>query len=290
MNEVKLLVGGREVAASTNATFERRNPVSDLVVSRAAAASVEDARSAVVAANKAFPSWSALGPNARRAKLNKAADLLERQASELADLVREETGATAAWGLFNVHLAAGMLREAAAMTTQIAGEIIPSDVPGNLAMAYRQPVGVVLGFAPWNAPIILAARAIAMPLACGNTVVLKSSEICPATHFRLGAILVEAGLGDGVVNVIGNDVRDSRAIAEEMIAHVAVKRVNFTGSTRVGKILAQIAPPISSRFCWSLAERRRWSCWRTQISMPPSTRLYSAATRIKARSACPLNA
>ena len=91
----------------------------------------------------------------------------------------DETGATEAWGRFNVVLAAGMMREAAALTTQIAGEIIPSDQPGFIAFALRQPVGVVLGVAPWNAPVILGVRAIATPLACGNTVVLKGSEICP---------------------------------------------------------------------------------------------------------------
>ena len=99
-----------------------------------------------------------------------------------------ETGATAGWAGFNVLLAAGMLREAASMTTQISGEVIPSDKPGCIAMAVRQPAGVVLGIAPWNAPIILGVRAIAMPLACGNTVVLKASEICPRTH----ALIVEA--------------------------------------------------------------------------------------------------
>lgn len=83
------------------------------------------------------------------------------------------------WAGFNVHLAAGMLLEAAALTTQVSGEVIPSDVPGNLAMAIRQPAGVVLGMAPWNAPIILGVRAIATPLACGTTAVLKGSELCP---------------------------------------------------------------------------------------------------------------
>ena len=94
-------------------------------------------------------------------------------------------------------LAAGMMREAAAMTTQISGEVIPSDVPGSLAMAIRQPVGVVLGIAPWNAPIILGVRAIAMPLACGNTVILKASEMCPGTHRLIGSMLREAGLPAG---------------------------------------------------------------------------------------------
>jgi vanillin dehydrogenase len=241
MHEVKLLIGGRLVDALGGATFERRNPVSGAIVTRAAAAQVDDARSAADAAAAAFPAWSALGPGARRAKLNKAADLLEARAQEIALAVRDETGSTAGWGHFNVHFAASLLREAAAMTTQIGGEIIPSEVPGNFAMALREPAGVVFGIAPWNAPIILGMRALAMPLACGNTVVLKSSEVCPATHALIGSVLEQAGLGAGVVNVISTDVKDAESVAEALIAHRAVKRINFTGSTRVGRILAQLA-------------------------------------------------
>jgi acyl-CoA reductase-like NAD-dependent aldehyde dehydrogenase len=241
MHDVKLLIGGRLVAAQSGAKFERRNPVSGAVVTQAASAGVPDARAAGDAAAAAFPAWAALGPGARRAKLNKAADLLEARGGEFADVVREETGATAGWGHFNTHLAAGMLREAAAMTSQIGSEVIPSDVPGSMAMAYRQPAGVVLGIAPWNAPVILGVRALAMPLACGNTVVLKSSEVCPATHALIGTVLNEAGLGDGVVNVISTDVKDAGEVSEALIAHPAIKRINFTGSTRVGRLLAQTA-------------------------------------------------
>ncbi len=241
MNDVKLLIGGKDVAATTGATFERRNPVSGQVVSRAAAAGIEDALAAVAAAHAAFHAWAALGPGPRRARLTKAADLLEARAGDFAAAVRDETGSTAGWGHFNVHFAASMLREAASMTTQVSGEVVPSDVSGNLAMAYRQPAGVVLGIAPWNAPVILGVRAIAMPLACGNTVILKSSEVCPATHRLIGTVLNEAGLGDGVVNVIHTDIEDAAAVTEAMIAHPAVKRINFTGSTRVGKLLAQLA-------------------------------------------------
>jgi benzaldehyde dehydrogenase (NAD) len=150
-------------------------------------------------------------------------------------------GATLGWGHFNVHFAATILREAAAMTTQVTGEVVPTDVPGNLAMAIRQPAGVVLGIAPWNAAIILGVRAIAMPLACGNTVILKASEVCPASHRLIGTVMKEAGLGEGVVNVITHDPKDAEAVAEALISHPAVRRVNFTGSTRVGRILAQIA-------------------------------------------------
>ncbi|MGO9993881.1 MAG: aldehyde dehydrogenase [Steroidobacteraceae bacterium] len=241
MNNVNLLIGGKEVEARSGGSFERRNPVSGHVVSRSAAAGAADAIAAVDAAAAAFPAWSALGPGARRAKLNKAADLLEARTADFAAVVRDETGATAGWGHFNVHLAAGMLREAAAMTSQISGEVIPSDVPGSLAMAYRQPAGVVFGIAPWNAPIILGVRAVAMPLACGNTVVLKSSEVCPATHLLIGTVLHEAALGDGVINVIHTDVKDAQAVTEAVIGHPAVKRINFTGSSRVGRILAQLA-------------------------------------------------
>ena len=152
-----------------------------------------------------------------------------------------ETGAMANWYGFNVRLAANMLREAASMTTQINGEVIPSDVPGSFAMALRQPCGVVLGIAPWNAPVILATRAIAMPLACGNTVVLKASELSPAVHRLIGQVLQDAGLGDGVVNVISNAPADAAAIVERLIANPAVRRVNFTGSTHVGRIVGELS-------------------------------------------------
>lgn len=241
MEDVKLLIGGRDIAAAKAATFDRLNPISGEVATRAAAASAADARAAAEAAAAAFPKWAAVGPSARRALLSKAADILEARAAQFAAILSTETGATAGWGHFNVHLAAGMLREAAAMTTQISGEVIPSDVPGSLAMAIRQPVGVVLGIAPWNAPIILGVRAIAMPLACGNTVILKASEVCPATHRLIGAVLSEAGLGDGIVNVITHEPKDAQTVVEALISHPAVKRVNFTGSTRVGKIIAAIA-------------------------------------------------
>ena len=120
-------------------------------------------------------------------------------------------------------------------------EIIPSEVPGSIAMAYRQPAGVVFGIAPWNAPIILGVRALALPLACGNTVILKASEICPATHVMIGEILQSAGLGEGVVNVLTSDIADAEAVSEAVIGAPPVRRINFTGSTRVGRILALIA-------------------------------------------------
>jgi vanillin dehydrogenase len=169
------------------------------------------------------------------------ADSIEQRGSDFIASMMAETGATAAWGAFNVRLGAAMLREAAAMTTQVAGEVIPSDQAGCLAFSVREPVGVVLGIAPWNAPVILGARAMALPLACGNTVVLKASELCPGTQYLLGAAMRDAGFPVGVVNVISNASSDAPLIVESLIADPKVRRISFTGSTRVGRIVAQIA-------------------------------------------------
>ena len=236
----QLLINGQFVAAAAGATFTRANPLDGTVATEAAAAGVADAKSAADAAQAAFPKWAALGPNARRALLNKAADSLAAKAPQLIAAMQAEIGATQAWAGFNIHLATGMIREAAALTTQISGTVIPSDKPGCMAMAIREPAGVVLGMAPWNAPVILGVRAIATPLACGNTVVLKASEICPRTHALIGAAFHEAGLPEGVVNVITNDAADAPAVVGALIAHPAVRRVNFTGSTRVGRIVAEL--------------------------------------------------
>lgn len=241
MQNISLLIADRNIEATDGKTFERRNPITNEVTTRAPAASVEDGIAAADAAAAAFPAWSALGPNARRALLLKAADILEAREADFAAAMTGEIGAAAGWAHFNVFLAAGMLREAASMTTQVSGEIIPSDVPGSLAMGLRQPVGVVLGIAPWNAPVILGVRAIAMPLACGNTVVLKASELCPATHRLIGDVMREAGFPPGVVNVLTNAPPDAADLIEALIGHAAVRRVNFTGSTRVGRIIAEMA-------------------------------------------------
>lgn len=238
MTTISMLINGERVSASSGKTFDRRNPLDGEVATTAPAASPDDAVRAVEAAAKAFETWRSVGPGERRALLLKAAAALEAKTEAFAHAVAAETGGSGMWAGFNVHLAAGAMQEAAALTTQVAGEVIPSDVPGSLAMAVRQPAGVVFGMAPWNAPIILGVRAIATPLACGNTVVFKGSELCPATHGLIVDAFAEAGFPPGVVNFITNAPDDAPAVVDAVIAHPAVRRVNFTGSTRVGKIIA----------------------------------------------------
>lgn len=193
------------------------------------------------AASAAFPTWSAFGPNARRSLLNRAAAELEARADAFVEGMGTELRASEPWARFNVKLGAEMVREAAAITTQIGGEVIPSDKPGLLSLALREPVGVVLGIAPWNAPVILGCRAIATPLACGNTVVLKASERCPRTHGLIVEAFAAAGLPEGAVNLVTNEVAQAGEVVGALIDHPAVRRINFTGSTAVGRIVARRA-------------------------------------------------
>ena len=221
--------------------FTRINPITGEVASSATAMKAADVPGIAAKAAAGFASWSTKGPNARRAVLNRAADALETRRDAFVAAMMGETGSTAGWAMFNLGLAAGMVREAAALTTQIAGEVIPSDKPGCLAMALKEPVGVILGIAPWNAPIILGVRAIAVPLACGNSVILKASETCPRTHALIVEAFAEAGFPEGVVNVVTNAPEDAGEVVGALIDAPEVKRINFTGSTAVGRIIARRA-------------------------------------------------
>ena len=237
-----LLIGGEWVGAEGGRTFGKADPFTGEAVTEAAAASVADAARAAEAAQAAFPEWSALAASERAGFLSRAADLLDERAPDIAATMTAECGATFGWGMFNGMLAAGMLRHAASLAGQVDEEVaIESHVPGLNARAVRQPVGVVVGIAPWNAPIILATRAVATPLAFGNTVVLKASEECPRTHAAIAAASNDAGVPAGVINLITNQPEDAAEVVAALIEHPAVKRINFTGSTRVGRIIAQKA-------------------------------------------------
>lgn len=237
----RLLIGGRWCDATGSETFAVHNPYTAQVASRAAAATPADARQAADAAQAAFEAWSQT-PVARRGELlAQAAQLMEDRQSEFAAIVAEETGGTFGWGMFNVMLATGMLREAGVHAAAVTDREIESHVPGKRMRAVRQPAGVVVGIAPWNAPVILGTRALAAPLAYGNTVVMKASEASPRTHGLIVECLADAGLPDGVVNLITNAPADAAEVVEALIAHPAVRRINFTGSSHVGRIIAEKA-------------------------------------------------
>ncbi|AGL18029.1 aldehyde dehydrogenase [Actinoplanes sp. N902-109] len=237
-----LIIGGKDVPAADGRTTDDLNPHTGQVLARVAAAGPEDVKRAVDAAAGAFRDWSEAPPTHRRKILAKAGDLLEERAPDAARLMAGETGGTLGWSMFNAGLAASMLREAAALTTLPIGEVLAGGNPDALSLSIRQPAGVVAAFAPWNAPVILGTRAIAAPLAAGNTVVVKASEDAPLTcALFLADVLRDAGLPPGVLNVLTNDPADAATVAETLIADPRVRRVNFTGSTRVGRIIGELA-------------------------------------------------
>jgi salicylaldehyde dehydrogenase len=237
----QLLIDNQWVDAENGSTFERRHPVNDTLVTSAASASVADANKSANSAHAAYKTWRHSSPSERRRLLLKAADILESKTPQFIEIMSSEVGASALWAGFNVHLAANVFREAASLATQIQGETIPTDKPGALSMTLRQPVGVILSIVPWNGTVVLAARAIAYPIVCGNTVVFRGSEASPRTHALVAEALVEAGFPAGVLNYLSNSPQTAPEVVDALIAHKAIRRINFTGSTRVGRIVAEKA-------------------------------------------------
>lgn len=237
--ESQLIIGGTASPARAGATFDRAGPGNGAVVTRAAAASAREARDAANAAAAAFADWARRKPCERAAWLERAAALLGERRQALAEAAEAEVGAAPSWMDFNVDVSQAILRQAASLCDALGDE--RRDTGDALSILRRQPAGVVLGIAPWNAPVVLAVRAVAAPLACGNTVVLKGSELCPRTHQLIVETLNEAGLPAGVANFVTNAPDHGEEVVEALIAHPAVRRVNFTGSTRVGERVAALA-------------------------------------------------
>ncbi len=218
------------------------NPYTGEVFARVAAGKRADAKRAVDAASAAFPEWSHTLPEQRRALMLRAADILTKRRDEVVQLLADETGGTFAFSMWQAMFTPGLLLEAASMTHQSHGEVVPSNTPGALFLAVHQPLGVIAGIAPWNAPLILSMRAICTAVAFGNTAVLKPSTESPITGGVLIAeIFEEAGFPKGVLNVVTNGPGHAGAIGDEFIENPKVRRLNMTGSTSVGRELAEKA-------------------------------------------------
>ncbi|MEU4690894.1 aldehyde dehydrogenase family protein [Actinoplanes sp. NPDC023714] len=242
MDEVRHFIGGTWADAASGRTYDNRSPWSGAVIGAVAAGDDEDARRAIDAAHRAFGEWSRAAPARRQTVFLRAADILEGRRAAVREALARETGCGAVFGEIQVDFAVSLLRQAAQLAYQPVGQLLASDVPGTQALAVRRPVGVVGAIAPWNASLSLSGRAIAGPLALGNTVVLKPSEEAPWTGGGLWAeILHEAGLPDGVLNVVTHAPGEAGVIADALLASRRVKRINFTGSTPTGRRLAEKA-------------------------------------------------
>src|SRR5581483_9944497 len=234
-------VAGEWSDAEHGRTFEDLDPYTDETVAEIPAGAGEDAKRAIDAAAEAFPAWSQMPPGERQAIFLQAANALERRQDEVVALLARETGCTFGFGMFQMQFVPKLLRYTASLAYAPAGEIIPSDT-GAFAMGLRRPVGVVGAIAPWNAALILSARSIAAPLALGNTVVLKPSELSPiAGGLIWGEIFAEAGLPPGVLDIVTHAPGEAASIGDELIEHPRVRRLNFTGSTATGRRLAEAA-------------------------------------------------
>lgn len=238
----QMFIGGKWVDSISRETFNDYNPYTGEIYARIAMGKRADATKAIEAAADAFPQWAATSPGTRRKLFLKAADIFEKRQSDLILALNKETGSTIGISMFQMFFVPGLLREAAAQTYSVTGEVIPADYPGAFFMALRQPAGVVAGFGPFNVPYILCMRAVALPIAYGNTAVLKPSEEAPVTGgVLLAEVFEEAGFPPGVLNVLTHSKEDAPEIGDELIAHPSVRRISFTGSTENGRIIAEKA-------------------------------------------------
>lgn len=234
-----LYIGGEYQPSSDQSTFPVSNPMTGKKLYDCASATVQDYARAIDAAHEAFPSWARTGPSARRLIFLKAADILETYLDKDApELMANEVSATKGWVKINILSTANVLREVAGLATHIKGEIVPADRPGTTILVERHPVGVNFAISPWNAPVNLTARAIACPLLCGNTVVLKPSEFSPKSQHLVVRALAEAGLPPGCLHLLPSSPEQAPAVTEFAVKHPKVQRVNFTGSDRVGRLIA----------------------------------------------------
>lgn len=190
-------------------------------------------------ADAAAKQWKRTSVVERRNIFLRAAKILRERTQEFAGVEFHETTSSQMWAGFEITLAADSIEETAATATlALRGEIATTD-RNQRAYIERCPYGVVLGIAPWNAPVVLAQRSVLQPIMAGNAAVLKTSEMSPRTHMIVAEIMQEAGLPAGVLSVVHVDPKDAPKVTEALIAHDAVRKVNFTGSTRVGSIIAQ---------------------------------------------------
>ncbi|KAI1297996.1 aldehyde dehydrogenase [Xylaria venustula] len=235
----QLFIDGDYVPSSDGTTFPVYNPMTGSKLYDCASATKADYERAIRSASLAFKTWSRMGPSAKRAIFLRAADILEKyMETEAPALMAAEVSGTRHWTKVNSISALGNLRDAASLVSQIKGEILPTDTPGTTVLVERQPLGVVLAISPWNAPASLTVRAIATPLICGNTVLLKPSEFSPKNQHLVVRAMIEAGLPKGCLHFLPVSAEQTPAITEFAVKHELIRHVNFTGSDRVGRIIA----------------------------------------------------
>lgn len=242
-------IDGKSTPPAGGDYFQVSNPLDDQTLAQAASGSIADINKAVETANEAFKNFRTTLPKDRERMLCKAAELLERDQADFIEILVDEIGSPIRKAGFEVEKSLAFLRAAAGMARNVTGQTIPSDAPGKFSMSLRSPIGVIAAITPFNVPLIKGVRLSCNPIALGNTVVMMPSEEAPILSHRLGELYAEAGVPDGVFNVVSGNGYD---IGDALTTHPHVKMVTFTGSCRVGQHIRELCGKHNKRMTLEL--------------------------------------
>ena len=238
----KYFVDNEWRSAQDNAVFEVHEPYSGRIFARVAAGSRADARIAVDAAANAFAKWSETPPAEKARLFLKAAEIVRRRRSEIAEGLARETGSTISFATFQMDLVAATLQQVAGWVFLPKGEVLETNLPGTHSIGLRRPLGVVASFTPWNGANVLSWRAVISPVAAGNTVVVKPSEFAPVSAgIMVAEVAEEAGFPAGVINVLTHAPGAAGAIADEFFERPEVRVINLIGGVKTARMLAERA-------------------------------------------------
>src|SRR5712671_6543858 len=240
--EYRYFAGGQWRAAENHKLFDVYRPYDRGLFARVAAGGRAEAKLAVDAAAKAFPAWSQTTPAERARLFFKAAEIVKRRRAEIAEILALETGSTISFATFQQDLVAATIEQAAGWMYLPKGEVLESNLPGTHSIGVRRPLGVVASFTPWNGANILSWRAVISPVAAGNTVVVKPSELAPiSAGLILAEIMEEAGFPPGVINVVTHAPGAASAIADVFFESPDVRVINLIGGVKTARMLAKRA-------------------------------------------------
>src|SRR5260370_2617324 len=228
-------INGKPIEVPPSALSDVVNPANQRPFAKVFMGQAEHMRKAIGAADAAKSSWGEMLGAQRELILIRAADALENARTEMLDLLIDEAGSTVGKAQFEVSFTVNILRSAAGEARRIHGDIIPSDLPGVVSMAIRRPLGVVAGISPFNFPLGLSAKKVALALAAGNTFVLKPAENTSLIRVTIAEIFERVGLPPGVLNVVTGI---GSVVASALVEDPRVRMISFTGSSAVGKRLA----------------------------------------------------
>ena len=233
--------------------FDDFEPYTGTVYAHAPDCGAEEAKIAIEAANAAFPAWAETPPVEKARLFFKAAEIVRRRRSEIAEILARETGSTIPFSTFQQDLVAATLEQAANWVFQPKGEVLASNLPNTHSIGIRRPIGVVASFTPWNGANILSWRAVLNPLAAGCTVIVKPSEFSPiSAGLMIAEIADEAGFPPGVVNIVPHAPGAAGPIADEFFASNEVRCINLIGGVKTARLLAQKAGQTLKRTCLEL--------------------------------------